>query len=228
MSGDRTGGRVRPEGSALAAIAETRILPVLTIEDISAAMPLAEALRLGGVRAIEVTLRSQAALPAIHTTADRGDLLVGAGTVLNPADVDDAVDAGAQFAVSPGFSPAVIEQCRTRGIAVIPGVATPTEILTAMEAGIDVLKFFPAQQLGGPPSVKALAAPFAFTRFIPTGGVGPANLTDYLSLPAVLAVGGAWMAGRELQSRKAWTEVTRLAAAAIAAAAATTQAAGTP
>ncbi|MBC6463157.1 bifunctional 4-hydroxy-2-oxoglutarate aldolase/2-dehydro-3-deoxy-phosphogluconate aldolase, partial [Actinomadura sp. HBU206391] len=199
MSGDHDRERACPEGAPLAAIADTRILPVLTIDDISAAMPLAEALRLGGVRAIEVTLRSQAALPAIRTVANRGDLLVGAGTVLNPADVDHAVDAGAQFAVSPGFSPPVIERCRARGIEVIPGVATPTDILMAMEAGIDVLKYFPAQQLGGPPSVKALAAPFTFTRFIPTGGVGPANLADYLSLPAVLAVGGSWMAGRELQ-----------------------------
>ncbi|MFY1690405.1 bifunctional 4-hydroxy-2-oxoglutarate aldolase/2-dehydro-3-deoxy-phosphogluconate aldolase [Plantactinospora sp. WMMB782] len=198
-------------------IAATRILPVVVLEDASSAPALAAALTEGGLRAIEVTFRTAAAAEAIRLMAQRPDLLVGAGTVLTPAQVDQAAEAGARFVVSPGFSPAVVRHCQERGLPVFPGAATATEIQLALDAGLDTVKFFPAEQLGGVGMVKALAAPFRSVRFIPTGGVHTGNLGDYLALPAVLAVGGTWMVAPRLLAEGRWDEVTRLTAAAVAA-----------
>ncbi|MDG4785231.1 bifunctional 4-hydroxy-2-oxoglutarate aldolase/2-dehydro-3-deoxy-phosphogluconate aldolase [Micromonospora sp. WMMD1102] len=198
-------------------IAATRILPVVVLEDASSAPALAAALTEGGLRAIEVTFRTAAAAEAIRLMAQRPDLLVGAGTVLTPAQVDQAAEAGARFVVSPGFSPAVVRHCQERGLPVFPGAATATEIQLALDAGLDTVKFFPAEQLGGVGMVKALAAPFRSVRFIPTGGVHTGNLADYLALPAVLAVGGTWMVAPQLLAEGRWDEVTRLTAAAVAA-----------
>ncbi len=207
-----------------AAIAAARILPVVVLDDAAAAPDLAAALTAGGLRAVEVTFRTAAAADTIRAMAERPDVLVGAGTVLTPAQVDQAADAGARFVVSPGFSPAVVRRCQERGLPVFPGAATATEIQMALDAGLDTVKFFPAEQLGGVGMIKALAAPFRSVRFIPTGGVNTGNLADYLALPAVLAVGGTWMVAPDLLAAGRWDEVTRLTAAAVAAAHATTAA----
>jgi 2-dehydro-3-deoxyphosphogluconate aldolase/(4S)-4-hydroxy-2-oxoglutarate aldolase len=203
------------------AVGAVRILPVVVLADAKAAEPLADALVAGGLPCAEVTFRTDAAAEAIEIMARRTELLVGAGTVVSPAQVDRAVDAGARFIVSPGFGPAVVRRCAERGVPVFPGVATATEIQMALDAGLRTVKFFPAQQLGGAAMVKALAAPFRDVRFVPTGGVTTANLADYLSMPAVLAVGGTWMVAPDLLAAGDWAEVTKRAAAAVAAAGAT-------
>src|SRR6185369_14709428 len=160
-----------------------------------------------------VTFRTAVAADAIRAVADR--LLVGAGTVLTPAQVDQAVEAGARFIVTPGFGPAVVRRCQEVGVPVFPGVATATEIQMALDAGIETVKFFPAEQLGGVPMLKALAAPFRSVRFIPTGGVSTANVASYLAVPAVVAVGGTWMVAPDLLAAGDWTEVTRRTRAAL-------------
>ncbi len=200
------------------ALAADRVLPVVVLSDAERAAPLGEALLAGGLRAAEITFRTDAAEAAIRTLSGKTDLLVGAGTVLTPEQVDRAVDAGARFVVTPGFGPAVVKRCQQRGVPVFPGVATGTEIQMALDAGLDVVKFFPAEQLGGAAMVKALAAPFRGVRFIPTGGVTTANLAGYLAVPAVLAVGGTWMVAPDLLNAGDWAEVTRRAAAAAGAA----------
>lgn len=199
-------------------ISAGRILPVVVLEDAGAAAPLAAALTAGGLHSVEVTFRTDAAAAAIQTMSEQPDLLVGAGTVLTPAQVDRAVAAGARFVVSPGFGPRVVAHCQELGVPVFPGVASATEIQMALDAGLDTIKFFPAEQLGGLPMIKALAAPFRAVRFIPTGGVNTGNLADYLAHPAVLAVGGTWMVAPALLAAGRWDEVTRLTAAAVAAA----------
>jgi 2-dehydro-3-deoxyphosphogluconate aldolase/(4S)-4-hydroxy-2-oxoglutarate aldolase len=204
--------------SGFEALAEYRIVPVVVIEDADAASGLAEALVGGGLPVAEVTFRTKAAPAAIAQMASRGDLLVGAGTVLTPAQVDQAADAGASFVVSPGLSQAVVERARERGLQVLPGVATATEIMAALELGLDVLKFFPASNVGGPPAIKALAGPFGGLKFIPTGGVSLGNLSEYLSVPAVLAVGGSWMVPAKALANRDFGAIKDLVAAAAAAA----------
>lgn len=198
-------------------LAADRLLPVVILPDASAAEPLAAALTAGGLRSIEVTLRTPAALDAIKRLAASSDLLVGAGTVLNPEQAERAVEAGARYVVCPGFSAAVVRRCQELGVPVFPGVATPTEIQMALEAGLGAVKFFPAEQLGGAPMVKALSAPFPGVRFVPTGGVTTANLAAYLAVPAVLAVGGTWMVAADLLAAGDYAEITRRTAAAVAA-----------
>jgi len=199
-------------------IGAARLLPVVVLQDAQSAEPLAAALLDGGLRCVEVTFRTDAAPDAIRAMAKRDDLLVGAGTVLTPEQVERAVAAGARFVVSPGFGPAVVRRCQELGVPVFPGVATATEIQMALDAGLRTVKFFPAEQVGGAAMVKALAAPFRGVRFIPTGGVSTANLADYLAVPAVLAVGGTWMVAPDLLAAGDWTEVTSRTAAAVAAA----------
>jgi 2-dehydro-3-deoxyphosphogluconate aldolase/(4S)-4-hydroxy-2-oxoglutarate aldolase len=194
-----------------------RIIPVVVLEDATFAGPLGAALAAGGLHSVEVTFRTAAAPDAIKAMAEDPSLYVGAGTVLTPAQVDQAVGAGARFIVSPGFGPKVVAHCQKLGVPVYPGVATPTEIQMALDAGLDTVKFFPAEQLGGAPMVKALAAPFRSVRFIPTGGVNTANLAEYLAIPAVVAVGGTWMVAPDLLAAGNWAEVTRRTAAAVAA-----------
>lgn len=195
-----------------------RLLPVVVLSSAADAAPLAAALLAGGLHCAEVTFRTDAAEDAIRAMARESDLLVGAGTVLSTEQVDRAVDAGARFVVSPGFSAAVVGRCQEHGVPVFPGVATATEVQMALEAGLDTLKFFPAEQLGGAAMVKALAAPFRSARFLPTGGVTTGNLAGYLSVPAVLAVGGTWMVAADLLRAGAWDEVTRRSADAVRAA----------
>lgn len=200
-----------------AAVARTRLLPVVVLQDAAGADPLAAALVAGGLRSVEVTFRTDAAADAIKAMAARGDLLVGAGTVLTVEQVDRAVAAGARFVVSPGFSPRVVRHCLGLGLPVFPGAATATEVQMALDEGLDTVKFFPAEDLGGVRMIKALAAPFRSVRFIPTGGVNAGNLADYLALPSVLAVGGTWMVAPDLLAEGRWDEVTRRTAAAVAA-----------
>jgi 2-dehydro-3-deoxyphosphogluconate aldolase/(4S)-4-hydroxy-2-oxoglutarate aldolase len=143
-------------------------------------------------------------------------VLVGAGTVLDPATVDRAIDAGAEFVVAPGFNPAVVDRCLERGIAILPGVATPTEIEMALARGLSLLKFFPAEAMGGVAYIKAVAAPYRMVRFVPTGGVSAANLASYLAVPAVAACGGTWIATAEAIRAGRWDEIARLTAEAMA------------
>ena len=218
MSQDATRSGPSPDASTLITqrLAATRLLPVVVINRAGDARPLADALAEGGLRTAEVTMRTPAALDAIRALADVPDLLVGAGTVLTAEQADQAVEAGAAFVVSPGFSASVVTHCATLGVPVFPGVATPTEIMQAFEHGLRTLKFFPAEQLGGAPMIKALAAPFADACFIPTGGVSAASLPGYLAVASVLAVGGSWMVAPKLLNAGDWTTVTRLTAEAVA------------
>lgn len=200
----------------LATIGAGRLVPVIVIEDAEAAAPLAEALLAGGLRCAEVTLRTPAAEAALAAMAGDQRLLVGAGTVVRPDQVDRAVAAGARYIVSPGFSAAVVRRCQELGVPVLPGVATATEIQAAVEAGLDAVKFFPAEPLGGVGMLKALAAPFPGVRFVPTGSIRAGQLADYLALPSVLAVGGSWMVAPALVGAGDWDEITRLTAEAVA------------
>jgi len=181
----------------LSRLAAHRIVPVVVLDDAADAGPLATALVAGGLPVAEVTFRTAAAADAIRIMAARGDVLVGAGTVLTPAQVDAAVAAGAQFVVSPGTSRAVVERCAEHGVPALPGAVTATEVQAALELGLTTVKFFPAGTSGGPKAIAALAAPFTSVRFVPTGGVGAANLAEYLALPSVCAVGGSWMVPRD-------------------------------
>jgi len=174
-------------------LAEAGVIPVVVVDDVKQAELLADALVQGGLPIAEITFRTPAAAEAIRAVAARGDVLVGAGTVITVDQVDAAVAAGAQYIVSPGTSRAVVERAGEHGVLALPGVVTATEIQAALELGITTVKFFPAGTSGGPAAIKALAAPFGNVKFVPTGGITPDNLADYLSIPSVLAVGGSWM-----------------------------------
>ncbi len=178
-------------------LAAHRLVPVVVLDDPRDADPLAGALVAGGLPVAEVTFRTSAAVEAIRILAARGDVLVGAGTVLTPAQVDAAVAAGAAYIVSPGTSRAVVARCAEHGVVALPGAVTATEVQAALELGLSTLKFFPAGTSGGAKAIAALAAPFTGVRFVPTGGVSAANLGDYLTLPSVAAVGGSWMVPRD-------------------------------
>lgn len=199
----------------LATIGAGRLVPVIVVEDPQAARPLGEALVAGGLRCAEVTFRTPAAEAALAALAQDPRLLVGAGTVVRPEQVDRALAAGARFIVSPGVSPTVVRHCQRAGVPVVPGVATATEIQAAGAEGLDVLKFFPAEPLGGLAMLKALAAPFPGVRFVPTGGIGAGQLGGYLAHPSVLAVGGSWMVAPTLIAAGAWEEITKLTAEAV-------------
>jgi len=171
------------------------------------------------VRLVPVVVIDSAA-DAIRALVARGDILVGAGTVLTPEQVDQAVAAGASYVVSPGLSRAVVERCREHGVPAVPGAVTATEVQAALELGVSIVKFFPAGTSGGAAAVAALAAPFGGVRFLPTGGIGPKNLADYLALPCVAAVGGSWMVPRDRIVAGDFAQVRRLTAEAVALAAA--------
>ena len=203
----------------LSQLAAYRLVPVVVLDEASDAGPLADALVAGGLPVAEVAFRTEAAAEAILAIADRGDVLVGAGTVLTPAQVDRAVAAGAQFVVSPGTSRAVVERGQERGVPVLPGAVTATEVQAALELGLGTVKFFPAGTSGGSKAIAALAAPFGGVRFVPTGGVGPTNLHEYFELPCVAAVGGSWMVPREMVRSGHFTGVRSLVAEAVALAA---------
>lgn len=196
--------------------ARAPIIPVLVVEDAATARPLAEALVAGGLPALEVTLRTPAALDAIRAMAAVPGGIVGAGTLLTPEDVRAAKAAGAQFGVSPGATPRLIEACIAEELPLLPGVATATEVMTLFEQGYDMLKFFPAEAAGGAPALKAIGAPIPQVSFCPTGGVSPANAMGYLSLPNVICAGGSWVAPADRVAAGDWTAIEALARAAAA------------
>jgi 2-dehydro-3-deoxyphosphogluconate aldolase / (4S)-4-hydroxy-2-oxoglutarate aldolase len=197
------------------ALLRRRIVPVVVIEELETARPLAEALGQGGLPVAEVTFRTDAATDALRLLAAEGRLLVGAGTVVRPEQVDLAVEAGARFIVMPGLSRRVVERCRELDVLVIPGVATASEVIAALDHDLDLLKLFPAQVAGGVALVRALQGPFPGVRWIPTGGVTAANAASYLALPSVVAVGGSWMVAPELIAARDFAAVTRLAREAV-------------
>ena len=201
---------------ALEALSAARLVPVVVLDDVVDADPLAAALVAGGLPVAEVTFRTAAAEESVRVMAGRGDMLVGAGTVLTPAQVDLAVAAGASYVVSPGLSRAVVERCGEHGVLALPGAVTATEVQAALELGLSTVKFFPAGTSGGAPAIAALAAPFGGVRFVPTGGVGPKNLHEYLPIPAVAAVGGSWMVPRAAVKAGDFAQITRLTAEAVA------------
>lgn len=201
-------------------LTQPRIVPVVVLNDASRAPALADALVAGNLPVAEVTLRTPAGLDSIRAIAGRDDILVGAGTVTTPEQVDAVVAAGARFVVSPGFSHAVVDRALEAGVPVIPGCVTPSEIMAALEAGLSTVKFFPASVYGGAKAIKALAAPFVGLSFVPTGGVSASNLAEYLSLPCVPAVGGSWMVPADRVDAGDFEAITELSAAAVQAAAA--------
>ncbi len=187
------------------------IVPVLVVDDASQARPLAEALVAGGLPALEVTLRTPAALDAIREMAQVPGGVVGAGTLVTPEDVRAAKQAGAQFGVSPGATDALIAACEAEGLPLLPGAATASEAMRLLEQGYDMLKFFPAEASGGAPALKAIGAPLPQISFCPTGGVSPQNATDYLSLSNVVCAGGSWVAPKQLVTDGDWAGIETLA-----------------
>ena len=190
------------------------LIPVLVIQDIADAIPLAQALVAGGVRMLEVTLRTQAGLEAIRVIQQTvSDAIVGVGTVTSAQQFEQALERGAQFVVSPGISPELIQAAQRWGGPYLPGVATPSEVLQARAAGFRYQKLFPAEVVGGQGLLKALKGPFADVRFCPTGGLDASNYRDYLALSNVFAVGGSWLTPNELVAAKNWPAITALAIA---------------
>jgi 2-dehydro-3-deoxyphosphogluconate aldolase/(4S)-4-hydroxy-2-oxoglutarate aldolase len=202
--------------NVMPALSAARIVPVVVLDDVADADALAGALVAGGLPIAEVTFRTAAAADSIRAMAARGDILVGAGTVLTVAQVDQAVAAGARFVVSPGLSRAIVERAQEHGVLALPGAVTATEIQAALELGVSTVKFFPAGTSGGAAAIKALAAPFGHVNFVPTGGVGPKNLAEYLSIPTVAAVGGSWMVPRDLIKAGDFAGIQQLSADAVA------------
>ncbi|WP_299892043.1 bifunctional 4-hydroxy-2-oxoglutarate aldolase/2-dehydro-3-deoxy-phosphogluconate aldolase [uncultured Ruegeria sp.] len=187
------------------------IVPVLVVDDASQARPLAEALVAGGLPALEVTLRTPAALDAIRAMSQVPGGVVGAGTLITPEDVRAAKEAGAQFGVSPGATDALIAACEAEGLPLLPGAATASEAMRLLELGYDMLKFFPAEASGGAPALKAIGAPLPQIRFCPTGGVSPSNARDYLTLSNVVCAGGSWVAPKQMVEGGDWAGIESLA-----------------
>lgn len=199
--------------SAMEVMRDAPVIPVIVLEDVRHAVPLARALVAGGIRMLEVTLRTASALACIEAIArDVPEAVVGAGTVRSAADARAAAQAGARFAVSPGYTQAVGEACRAAELALLPGVATSGEIMAAQEDGWRELKFFPAMQAGGPAMLKAWHGPFPEVRFCPTGGVHAGNAAELLALPNVVCVGGSWLTPADAVKAGDWARVTQLAA----------------
>ena len=197
---------------------QQRLLCITTIDRVEDAVPLAEALLAGGLRVMEITFRTTAAPESIRRIRQSlPEMAIGAGTLLSPEQVQEAIDFGAQFGVSPGLNEAVLDAAGERDLPFFPGVMTPTDVDRALNLGWQHLKFFPAEPAGGAAMLKALAGPFAHAgvKFIPTGGINAARLPDYLAIPQVAAVGGSWMAERKLVVEKAWSKITALTAEAV-------------
>ena len=194
-------------------IGAKKIVPVVVIDDVGQAVPLAEALQAGGLDIIEITLRTPAAERAIETISKKfPNMLVGAGTILEEAQVPRVLAAGAQFGVAPGLNEAVVRKAQACGLPFVPGVMTPSEVERALALGCKILKFFPADAAGGVKMLKSIAAPYAHTgvKFIPLGGLNATNAAEYLSVPSVIALGGSWIVERKLIAEKNWTTITKL------------------
>jgi 2-dehydro-3-deoxyphosphogluconate aldolase/(4S)-4-hydroxy-2-oxoglutarate aldolase len=191
----------------IARFRELRVIPVVAIERAEDAMPLADALIAGGLPCAEITFRTAAAPAAMKMMAKRNDILVGAGTVLSVDQVKTALDAGARFIVSPGLNPKVAGYCVENNIACTPGICTPSDIEAALDLGLQTLKFFPAEAFGGLKTLKAMSGPYTTVEFIPTGGITPQNLPEYLRFAKVLACGGTWLAKSTLISAGKFDEI---------------------
>ena len=192
-------------------IGQMGIVPVVVLNDVKNAIPLAQSLINGGLPCAEVTFRTEAAQQSIaEISKNFPQMFVGAGTVLTTEQVDRAVDAGAKFIVSPGFNPKVVEYCIKKGYPVTPGIMTPTELEMALEFGLDVVKFFPAENAGGLKMIKAMAAPYTKMKFMPTGGINPQNVREYLQCDKILACGGSWMVKGDLINSGNFAEIEKL------------------
>lgn len=199
--------------TSLDVMQDAPVIPVIVLTDVNHAMPLARALVAGGIRMLEVTLRTPVALACIERIAKEvPEAVAGAGTVRTPAEAQAAARAGARFAVSPGFTNTVGSACRDNGLPLLPGVATGSEIMMAQEAGYTELKFFPAMQAGGPAMLKAWGGPFFDVKFCPTGGVSTSNAKEFLGLSNVVCVGGSWLTPAQAMQRGDWAQITALAA----------------
>ncbi len=193
------------------------VMPVMVIQNLDDAVPLARALVAGGIKVLEITLRTPIALEAIRLISQEvKEAIVGAGTIANPTQLQAAEDAGAAFAISPGITSALLSAANKGKIALIPGIATLSELMLGMEYGLDHFKFFPAEAAGGVPMLKAIAGPFPQATFCPTGGISPGNYNEYLELPNVACVGGSWLAPQAVVNEKNWAKVTELAQKAVA------------
>ncbi len=202
----------KPQFTALQVMQDAPVIPVIVLNDVAHAVPMARALVAGGIRMLEVTLRTPQALACMEAIAKEvPDAVVGAGTVRSAADAKAAANAGAKFAVSPGYTSAVGQACRDQGLSLLPGVATGSEIMMAQEDGYTELKFFPAMQAGGPAMLKAWGGPFFDVRFCPTGGVTPQNASEFLSLSNVACVGGSWLVPADALAQGDWTRIEQLA-----------------
>jgi 2-dehydro-3-deoxyphosphogluconate aldolase / (4S)-4-hydroxy-2-oxoglutarate aldolase len=196
---------------------EIGIIPVVSIPKLEDALPLAEALLEGGLPCAEITFRTEAAAEAIARVRSRfPEILLGAGTVLAPGQAETAIAAGAEFIVAPGTNLTVVDHCLSKGVTIFPGVCTPTEIEMALSKGVDVVKFFPAEPMGGVKFLRAICAPYRNIRFIPTGGIDTKNISQYLALPQVVACGGSWMVKPELFEAGDFAKVKQLASEAVA------------
>jgi 2-dehydro-3-deoxyphosphogluconate aldolase/(4S)-4-hydroxy-2-oxoglutarate aldolase len=201
-----------PAFTALQVMQDAPVIPVIVLNDVAHAVPMARALVAGGVRMLEVTLRTPQALACMEAIArDVPEAVVGAGTVRSKADAQAAANAGARFAVSPGYTSAVGQACRDLGLSLLPGVATGSEIMMAQEDGFTQLKFFPAMQAGGPAMLKAWSGPFFDVKFCPTGGVTLQNAPEFLALPNVICVGGSWIVPADAMLKGEWDKITQLA-----------------
>ena len=201
-----------PMLTALQVMQDAPVIPVIVLNDVAHAVPMARALLAGGIRMLEITLRTPQALACMEAIANEVEgAVVGAGTVRSPHDAAAAVKAGARFAVSPGYTPAVGQACKDLGLPLLPGVATGSEIMMAQEGGYTELKFFPAMQAGGPAMLKAWSGPFFDVKFCPTGGVTPQNAHELLSLPNVACVGGSWLVPADALAQGDWARIESLA-----------------
>ena len=189
------------------------VIPVMVVERIEDAVPLAQALYNGGLKVLEITLRTPCALDAITAMVENlpADAVIGAGTIITPADLEKAVKAGSTFLVSPGTTPALIEAAKASAVPLLPGVASPTEAMRLLVEGFTHQKFFPAEAAGGVPMLKSIGGPLPQITFCPTGGIARAKAPSYLALPNVACVGGTWMAPKELMKAGRWDEIERLA-----------------
>lgn len=198
------------------AISAAGIVPVVKIDRAEDAVPLARALRNGGINCAEITFRTDAAKESIaRITKEFPDMLVAAGTVLTPKQADDAMEAGARFIVSPGLNPIVVKHCIDKGYPIIPGVATPSEVEMGMSLGLSYLKFFPAEAAGGVNMIKSMAAPYTGIKFMPTGGINVKNAADYLNCKAVFACGGSWMVPSDKIAAGDFDTIEKLTAEAV-------------
>jgi len=200
----------------LVKLGQLKIVPVVAINNVNNAVPLANALIGGGLPCAEITFRTEAALGSIKAMAELGNIQVGAGTVSKVDQVKAAVDAGATFMVSPGFNPKVVKYCVENNVPICPGITSPTDIEMALDFELDVLKFFPAEAFGGLNTLKALSAPYGSVSFIPTGGISAENLLSYLKFPKVLACGGSWMVKSDLIDDKKFDQIQSMTAEAVA------------